>query len=74
MAASQEGNGADLKVFMANEPQPEFPSTGLHALEVSRGEVIDIIVQNTPGSAFNGDYRCSPTPLVACVKMWCACH
>ena len=46
-------------MFMATEPMPVKPSTGLHALEVQLGDVVDIILQNTPSSSFNGDYRSS---------------
>ena len=53
----QNGTGAELKVFMADAPMPENPSVGLHALQLQMGDVVDIILQNTPSAAFNGDYR-----------------
>ena len=56
-------------MFMATEPMPVKPSTGLHALEVQLGDVVDIILQNTPSSSFNGDYRSSLCLLAP--SPWC---
>ncbi|KAK9792751.1 hypothetical protein WJX73_006180 [Symbiochloris irregularis] len=53
----QVGNGSDALVFEAFSPMPLDPVTGLHVLQTDLGEVIEIVIQNGPGNAFNGDYR-----------------
>ena len=33
----------------------EFPTAGHHVINVSLGEVIDIVVINSPANSYNGD-------------------
>ena len=51
-----------MAVFDAEDTPPLEPSEGLNVLSISMGDVIDIVIQNNPANAFNGDYRFAFTP------------
>ena len=37
-------------------PVPTYPAAGLQVVTLEHGDVIDVILQNNPENAFNGDY------------------
>ena len=53
----QVGNSALPEVFLGGVNTPDTPSTGLHILQLQLGEVVELVIQNNPANAFNGDYR-----------------
>lgn len=76
------GNGSEVLVWDAFSPLPEYPVKAQHVLQVQRGEVIDIVLQNNKANAFNGDYRCADAALLewqaafsaVCARSWAHCH
>ena len=59
----QVGGSQQPTIYLGGVNFPDQPTTGLNILSVDLGEVVEIVLQNSPASAFNGDYRYNPRPL-----------
>lgn len=58
----QEAESGRVDVFLSTpkrkaDPPPIYPTAGTHILPLKRGEVLELVLQNLPANANNGDYR-----------------
>lgn len=54
--------GKPVQVFLDDpnngvQAVPQYPVAGTHVVKISKGDVVELVVQNNNANAFNGDYR-----------------